>query len=549
MVHSIDEQRRESPRIKTIHAIKKPYYGDDKWRTVKDAGKDEENEERTRVSHSKQKSPRNMGKGVDKRNENLNSERKLCKVPGIQAGHRFYSREEMVAYFHGDRLKGLNNVGLPRGKLERNDYPLPLAMVMVISGEHEDADIPQEFVYTDKGGNNLLDNKDQVKNQILCRGNLALQNNSEQSIPVKVIRKFDCKRSSSGKVYRYDGLYKVNQFWLEKCNSGLTVLNYSLRRLPEQAELKDQIHNALLSKASSKLSRFVCKDISYGKEAICIPATNDYDDVAPAGFEYITSIQVAKNVEIPLDSPGCNCKGSCNDRRSCSCAQLNGSDFPYVLHKGGGRLIKPKDVVFECGPNCGCGPSCVNRTSQQGIKYHLEVYRTLNKGWAVRSRDSIPSGAPVTEYTGILMKTDELDNVSDNDYIFEIDCWQTMNEMDGRERRLGDVSLPTKELVKKNDNKSSESVPEFCIDAGSFGNVARFINHSCEPNLFVQCILSSHQDIRLARVVLFAADDIPAWEELTYDYNYALDSVIGLDGKVKSVPCHCGKADCRKRLY
>ena len=53
-----------------------------------------------------------------------------------------------------------------------------------------------------------------------------------------------------------------------------------------------------------------------------------------------------------------------------------------------------------------------------------------------------------------------------------------------------------------------ESESEFCIDAGSCGNVTRFINHSCQPNLFVQCVLSTHHDIRLARIVLFAADDI-----------------------------------------
>ena len=39
------------------------------------------------------------------------------------------------------------------------------------------------------------------------------------------------------------------------------------------------------------------------------------------------------------------------------------------------RLIEAKDVVYECGPNCGCGLGCVNPTSQRGIKYRLEVQR------------------------------------------------------------------------------------------------------------------------------------------------------------------------------
>lgn len=51
--------------------------------------------------------------------------------------------------------------------------------------------------------------------------------------------------------------------------------------------------------------------------------------------------------------------------------------------------------------------------------------------------------------------------------------------------------------------------PEFCIDAGRVGSVSRFINHSCEPNLFVQCVLSKHHDIKMAKVMLFAADTIP----------------------------------------
>ena len=38
-------------------------------------------------------------------------------------------------------------------------------------------------------------------------------------------------------------------------------------------------------------------------------------------------------------------------------------------------------------------------------------------------------------------------------------------------------------------------------------------------------------------------------QELTYDYGYALDSVLGADGKVKQMPCYCGAADCRKRLF
>ncbi|VFQ87090.1 unnamed protein product [Cuscuta campestris] len=251
-----------------------------------------------------------------------------------------------------------------------------------------------------------------------------------------------------------------------------------------------------------------------------------------------------KDITVPSSGPGCNCRGSCFDSKTCSCARLNGSDFPYVSIDGG-RLIEPKAVVFECGPNCGCGPKCINRTSQTGLRFRLEVFRTPNKGWGVRSWDYIPSGAPICEYIGRLMKTDQVDPKTDTSYVFDIDCLQTMKGLDGRERRLREVTLP--DHVESDSEKAS--APEFCIDGFSCGNVSRFINHSCQPNLFVQCVLSNHHDIKLARVVLVAADNIPPLQELSYDYGYELNSVTDADGEIKRLDCYCGAAECRKRLY
>ncbi|PPR84766.1 hypothetical protein GOBAR_AA35944 [Gossypium barbadense] len=452
---------------------------------------------------------------------------KAISEASIEVGHRFYSRAEMVAVgLHKLLQKRIDYIGKPYVESEYNGYTFPLAAAIVMSGQYEDDfGNREEIVYTGEGEKDIPGKKRQFRDQVMRCGNLALKNNKKQSVPVRVIRGHKCDDSYSKKVYIYDGLYKVTGYWDEKGVSGFKVFKYRLKRLRGQDNLtsQNQVH-------------FVRGKVSRVQQEL--------------PFKYINSIKVAKNVSIPPDAPGCNCRGKCTNPRSCSCAQLNGGDFPYVS-RDGGRLFEAKDVVFECGPNCGCGPECVNRSSQQGLKYQLEVYRTKEKGWAVRSSDFIPSGAPVCEYVGILRKNDELEDISENDYIFEIDCWHTMKGIGGRERRLGDVSLPMSNLVDEVDERTleSEPEPEFCIDASSFGNVARFINHSCDPNLFVQCILSSHHDVRLARIVLFAADDIPRMQELTYDYNYAIDSVIGPDGKTKQLPCFCGTSECRKRLY
>ncbi|OMO72025.1 hypothetical protein COLO4_27860 [Corchorus olitorius] len=491
-----------------------------------------------------------------KNGEVIRHDRNFGDLPGIRVGQHFCSRAEMVAVgLHRRLLNGIDYFERSYGISDYSGYTFPLASAIVLSGKYEDDfDNSEEIIYTGEGGNDLLGKKHQVKDQVLCRGNLALKNNKEQSVPVRVIRGHDCGDSYSKTLYVYDGLYEVTDSWDEKGISGYIVYKYRLKRLRGQEKLRsrNQVH-FLRKKASGAISQspgIACEDLSNGQEDKRIPVLNLHTyPVAPTG-KYIKSIEVSENVSMPPNAPGCNCKGKCTNSRSCSCARLNGGDFPYVSQDGG-RLIEAKDVVFECGPNCGCGPECVNRTSQRGIKYHLEVYSTKDKGWAVRSLDFIPSGAPVCEYVGIIRRNDELDVISENDYIFEIDCWHTMKEIGSRERRLGDVCLPLSNSVKEVDEKTLESdpEPEFCIDASSSGNVARFINHSCDPNLFVQCILSSHRDIRLARIVLFASDNIPPMQELTYDYNYALDSVIGPDGKIKKHPCHCGAADCRKRLY
>ncbi|KAK4558295.1 hypothetical protein RGQ29_007868 [Quercus rubra] len=487
--------------------------------------------------------------------------KKIGHLPGINVGHQFSSRAAMVAVgLHGQCLRGIDYTGesskveefrsqkitLPVIQPKKREIMLPVAVSIVLSGQYEDdVDKSEEVEYTGEGGNDLLGNKCQVKDQVMCRGNLALKNNIDQGLPVRVIRGHKCGVGGhQRKIYTYDGLYKVDHYREERGASGFNVFKYHLTRITDQPKLvTNQVDFARkkVSKGHSELNGLVCTDISGGEEKIRIAATNvcDVPPIAPS---------VAENVSIPPNAPGCNCKGKCTNAEKCSCARLNGNDFPYV-HDDGGRLGEPRDVVFECGPNCCCGLSCLNRRSQQGLNYELEVYRTKDKGWAVRSRDFIPSGAPVCEYSGILRKSDELDNVSENDYIFDIDCLQTMRGIGGRERRFRNVSIPSSNNAKKRDDHISESGPEFCIDAGTSGNVARFINHSCEPNLYVQCVLSSHHDARLARVVLFAADNIFPMKELTYDYGYQLDSVVGPDGKIKEFPCYCGAANCRKRLY
>jgi SET domain-containing protein len=84
----------------------------------------------------------------------------------------------------------------------------------------------------------------------------------------------------------------------------------------------------------------------------------------------------------------------------------------------------------------------------------------------------------------------------------------------------------------------------FSLDAKWYGNVGRFLNHSCAPNCVKQSVVTDSHDLRAPRMALFTTRDVPAMEELTYDYGYVQGMVEG-----KTMICRCGAAACRNRLY
>ena len=74
------------------------------------------------------------------------------------------------------------------------------------------------------------------------------------------------------------------------------------------------------------------------------------------------------------------------------------------------------------------------------------------------------------------------------------------------------------------------------IDGKISGNSARWINHSCEPNL------EANQDGY--RVFFTALRTIKVGEELSYDYGLMIDARKTAKLK-KEYACLCGSANCR----
>jgi len=163
---------------------------------------------------------------------------------------------------------------------------------------------------------------------------------------------------------------------------------------------------------------------------------------------------------------------------------------------------------FECNRDCGCNQlTCHNRAIQHGITARVQLYRTPDRGWGVRALKHIPRGSYVCEYVGELITDSAADQREDDSYLFDL------------------------------DNRDGET---FCIDARRYGNVSRFINHRCQPNLVPVKVFVDHQDVRFPRIALFTSRDVEPLEELGFDYGEKFWII-----KYKTFTCKCGSPKCK----
>ncbi|KAK9496810.1 hypothetical protein O3M35_012964 [Rhynocoris fuscipes] len=116
------------------------------------------------------------------------------------------------------------------------------------------------------------------------------------------------------------------------------------------------------------------------------------------------------------------------------------------------------------------------------------------------------------------------------------------------------VRLPQSFDVEEDDDEDSLPFPSvrqlfgkdeapYVMDAKTAGNIGRYFNHSCDPNVHVQSVFVDTHDLRFPWIAFFSQKYIKAGTELTWDYRYEPGKVPG-----KRLICYCGAANCRKRL-
>ncbi|KAJ5798112.1 uncharacterized protein N7503_007408 [Penicillium pulvis] len=190
---------------------------------------------------------------------------------------------------------------------------------------------------------------------------------------------------------------------------------------------------------------------------------------------------------------------------TCMCDEETGCD----------ENCQNRYMFYECdNGNCRLGAECGNRNfselknrTKAGGKYNIgvEVIKTQDRGYGVRSNRSFEPNQIIVEYTG--------------EIITQFEC----------ERRMRNV-------YKNNECYYLMYFDQNMIIDATRGSIARFVNHSCQPN----CRMEKWTVGGKPRMALFAGDrGIMTGDELSYDYNFDPYSNKNVQ------QCRCGAPNCR----
>ncbi|KAD7478019.1 hypothetical protein R6Q59_026483 [Mikania micrantha] len=441
----------------------------------------------------------------------LNRDKRIVgSIPGVYVGDIFFFRMEICVV----GLHGLPQAGIDYLTSSQSSNGDPIATSIIVSGGYEDdQDSGDVIIYTGHGGQDKHNR--QADHQRLEGGNLAMERSMSYGIEVRVVRGFRYEGSPSGKVYVYDGLYKVVDSWLEAGKSGFGVIKFKLVRIENQPEMGSSVlkyaENLRKGRLQVRPNGYVSMDISMKKEHVPVLLFNDIDDNhEPMFYEYlVTSVFPPYVYHFGAKASGCDCVSGCVE--GCFCAKQNGGEFAYDQN---GLLVRGKPLIFECGPHCRCPSSCRNRVSQSGLKNRLEVFRSRETGWGVRSLDLIQAGSFICEYTGVILTREQaqLFSMNGDNLIYP-------NRFGERWAEWGDLSQIFSDYVRP----LYPSVPplDFAMDVSRMRNVACYLSHSLCPNVLVQLVLYDHANYAFPHLMLFAMENIPPMRELSLDYGEA----------------------------
>ncbi|KAG2632756.1 hypothetical protein PVAP13_2NG123030 [Panicum virgatum] len=386
----------------------------------------------------------------------VNKNKRIGEIPGVEVGDMFYFRIEMcLVGLNSQSMAGIDYMSAKFGNEEG-----PVAISVVSAGVYDNTeDDPDVLVYTGQG----MSGKDDQK---LERGNLALERSLHRGNPIRVIRSVKDLTCPTGKIYIYDGLYKIKEAWMEKGKSGFNVFKHKLLREPGQPDgIAVWKKTEKWRENPSSRDHVILLDISYGVENKPISLVNEVDDEkGPTHFTYTTKLTYG-NPNSMRKTQGCKCASVClPGDNNCSCMHRNAGDLPY---SASGILVSRMPMLYECNDSCTCSQNCRNRVVQKGTQIRFEVFKTGDRGWGLRSWDPIRAGTFICEYAGEIIDRNTVNG--EDDYIFETPPSEQKLRWNYAPELLGEPSL-------SDSNETPKQLP-IIISAKRTGNVARFLNH------------------------------------------------------------------------
>ncbi|XP_073317640.1 histone-lysine N-methyltransferase SUVR3 [Primulina huaijiensis] len=243
-------------------------------------------------------------------------------------------------------------------------------------------------------------------------------------------------------------------------------------------------------------------DSSRNFENVPIPFLNPIvGDSQPYPYFLYTPTQVLQ-MKPDLRQPW----GSDNVSQMCQGGHTRPDPFLFRVEGGIGCGCVDKGGICdncpctECGPSCMCDFGCGNRMTQGGVSVKLKIVKDDRKGWGLYAAELIPEGKFVCEYTGELISTKE--------------SRQRQQKYD--ELASNGCFTPALLVVKEHFPSGNVCI-RINIDATRIGNVARFINHSCDGGNLETVIVRSTGSL-LSRVCFFALREIQENEEISFSY-------------------------------
>ncbi|CAN0225389.1 unnamed protein product [Ectocarpus sp. 12 AP-2014] len=165
---------------------------------------------------------------------------------------------------------------------------------------------------------------------------------------------------------------------------------------------------------------------------------------------------------------------------------------------------------------------------------HLRAFRGFLKEIAVVSRTRLRLGKSTVQGFGVFATQ-------------AIGAHELVAEFVGERVKLDEAKKRVEVYRRTNTQERVVRLGEdgMFIDATRKGNLARFLNHSCDPNVYMLAVTAGKGESQEKRVCFFSLRKIPADEELLY--SYPAPHTVGLGGAAVAMVCACRAPGCRGR--